>query len=202
MGLCNSPDIFQERMYELISDLEFVQAYIDSLLVEEHLEWLELILSRLSEAGLKINANKSHFAVSEIEYLGYWITRDGIQPLPKKVEAIQCIAPPTTQKQVQSSIGLISYYRDMWPKCSEILAPLTHLTSKDVKFQWMDIEQKALDKMKVVVCCKILLSHPDFNKPFHIYTGASHYQLCAVISQENHPITFYSRKLQLAQVRL
>jgi len=122
MGLSNSPDIFQERMYKLFSDLEFVQAYIDNLLVtscsifEEHLKQLELILSRLSEAGLKINANKSDFAVSEIEYLGYWITRDGIQPLPKKVEAIQHIAPPTSQKQVRSFIGLINYYRDMWPK--------------------------------------------------------------------------------------
>jgi hypothetical protein len=50
--------------------------------------------------GLKVNANKSHFAVSEIEYLGYWITRNGIQPVHKKVKAIQCIAPPTTKKQV------------------------------------------------------------------------------------------------------
>jgi hypothetical protein len=50
--------------------------------------------------GLKVNANKSHFAVSEIEYLGYWITRNGVQPVPKKVEAIQCIASPTTRKQV------------------------------------------------------------------------------------------------------
>jgi hypothetical protein len=67
---------------------------------EEHLQKLELVFSRLSETGLKVNANKSHFPVSEIEYLGYWITRNSIQPVPKKVEAIQCIAPPTTRKQV------------------------------------------------------------------------------------------------------
>ncbi len=77
MGLCNSPDIFQERMYEIFSDLEYVRVYIDDLLVmscstfEEHLQKLELVFSRSSEAGLKINGNKSHFAVSEIEYLGY-----------------------------------------------------------------------------------------------------------------------------------
>jgi hypothetical protein len=50
--------------------------------------------------GLKVNANKSHFAVSEIEYLGYWITRNGIQPVPKKLKAIQGIAPLTTKQQV------------------------------------------------------------------------------------------------------
>jgi hypothetical protein len=67
---------------------------------KEHLQQLELVFPQLSETGLKINANKSHFAVSENEYLGYWITRNGIQPVPKKVEAIQCIAPLTAQKQV------------------------------------------------------------------------------------------------------
>jgi hypothetical protein len=106
MGLCTSPDIFQERMYKIFSDLEYICVYIDDLLVtscstfKEHLQRLELVFSQLSEAGLKVNANKSHFAVYEIEYLGYWITRNGIQPVHKKVEAIQHIAPPTTNKQV------------------------------------------------------------------------------------------------------
>jgi putative transposase len=118
MGLCNSPDILQEHMYEVFSDLEYVRVYINNLLVtscstfQEHLQRLELVFSRLSETGLKINANKSHFAVSEIEYLGYWITRNGIQPVHKKVKAIQRIAPLTTKKQVGSFIGLINYYRD------------------------------------------------------------------------------------------
>jgi hypothetical protein len=80
--------------------------------------------------------------------------------------AIQCIAPPTTQKQVRSFIGLINYYQDMWPRRSETLAPLTHLTSKDVPFQWTDVEQQAFEKMKAIVCCKVLLLYPDFNKPF------------------------------------
>jgi putative transposase len=118
---------------------------------------ITVVFSRLSEAGLKINANKSHFAVTEIEYLGYWTTRNGIQLVPKKIKAIQHIAPPTTQKQVQSFIGLINYYQDMWPRRSETLAPLTCLTSKDVPFQWTDVKQQAFDKMKAIVCCEVLL---------------------------------------------
>ena len=80
MGLCNSPDIFQVCMFELFSDLEYVLAYVNELLMtscstfEEHLEGLEKVLSQLSEVGLKVNANKLHFAKFEIEYLGYWIT--------------------------------------------------------------------------------------------------------------------------------
>jgi hypothetical protein len=56
--------------------------------------------------------------------------------------------------------------------------------------------------MRAIVCHEVFLSYPDFNKPFHIHTDASHYQLGAVISQNNCPIAFYSRKkLQPAQVR-
>ena len=89
----------------------------------------------------------------------------------------------------------------MWPRRSEILASLTCLTSKDVPFQWTGIKQQVFDKIKAIVCCKVLLLYPDFNKPFHIHTDSSHYQLGTVISQDNCPIAFYSHKLQPAQVR-
>ena len=46
-----------------------------------------------------------------------------------------------------------------------------------------------------------MLAYPDFSKPFVIHTDASHYQLGAVISQDDKPIAFYSRKLNDAQTR-
>jgi hypothetical protein len=51
---------------------------------ENHLDHLENVLTRLSEAGLKVNVTKSFFCGGELEYLGYWITHDGIRPLNKK----------------------------------------------------------------------------------------------------------------------
>jgi hypothetical protein len=107
MGLCNSPDIFQEKMSELMCGLEFVRAYIDDLLAitngsfRDHLEKLELIFKQLQQAGLKINADKSFFAKYELEYLGYWITPEGIQPVTKKIEAIQNIAPPQILRELK-----------------------------------------------------------------------------------------------------
>ncbi len=44
-----------------------------------------------------------------------------------------------------------------------------------------------------------LLVYPDFSKAFNIHTDASNIQLGAVISQEERPIAFYSRKLNPAQ---
>ena len=115
MGLCNSPDIFQEKMSELFDGLEFVRTYIDDLLCltkgtfEDHLEKLKRILARLQQAGLKVNANKLFFARSELEYLGYWITCNGIKPLPAKVQAIMRIDKPKNRKELRSFIGIINY---------------------------------------------------------------------------------------------
>ena len=144
---------------------------------------------------------KLHFAEFKIEYLGYWITQQGILPLPKKVEALQNIAPPKNKKQLQRFLKMVNYYRDMWIQQSEVLAPLMCLTSSNIKFEWTNVEQMAFEKNKQIVGCETLLSYPDFNKPFEIHTDASHTQLGAVISQNNKPIAFYSRKLQPAQTQ-
>jgi hypothetical protein len=55
--------------------------------------------------------------------------------------------------------------------------------------------------MKQIISKETLLSYPDFNKPFIIHTDASHTQLGAVISQNDKPIAFYSRKLKPEQTR-
>ena len=205
MGLCNSPDIFQEKMSELMAGLEFVRVYIDDLLVitkhdwQDHLQKLSQVLDRLSEVGLKVNIKKSSFGQPSIEYLGYMITRNGIKPLAKKVEAMLRLKPPTTKKQLRRFIGMVNFYRDMWHQRSDTLAPLCALTSSKARWKWTEEHQQSFDKMKRIIARKAMLTFPDFNKPFHVHADASDNQLGAVISQEGAPIAFYSRKLIPAQ---
>jgi hypothetical protein len=90
---------------------------------------LECVLKKLSDKGLCVNADTSTFCATEIEYLGYWISRSGIQPIPKTVEAIKNMVRPTTRKELRRFIGMVNYYRDMWLRRSELLAPLTSMTS-------------------------------------------------------------------------
>ena len=158
MGLCNSPDIFQEKVNNIFSDLEYVRAYIDDILCltkgdfKDRLDKLEIIFQRLQHSGLKVNAKKSFFGRSELKYLGYWITKKGIQPVAKKIDAIKAINTPKTRKQLRQFIGIVNYYRDMWVRRSDILSPLTALTSKKVKWHWTDVHQKAFDTAKKLVC--------------------------------------------------
>ena len=207
MGITSSVDIFQEKMNELFIGMEFVRVYLDDLLIlttstwEDHLKKLERVLRKVQEVGLQVNAHKSYFGRSEIEYLGFWVTREGIRPITSKVDAMLNIAPPKTRKQLRRFIGLINYYKDMWHKRSETLAPLTALTSKTVKWRWTEVEQKAFDAMKKILGKEVLLSYPNFNKRFVIYTDASKTQLGAVITQDDKPVAFYSRKLSDPQTR-
>ena len=69
---------------------EYVTVYFDDLLVltmdsfEDHLEMLELVLTKLQQAGLRVNKEKSNFYKDTVEYLGYLLTHEGIQPLLKR----------------------------------------------------------------------------------------------------------------------
>jgi len=208
MGLCNSLDIFQEKMSELMDGLAFVQTYIDDLLCltkgtfSDHLKKVELVLQRLQKAGLKVNVTKSFFMRSQLEYLGYWITHTGIKPVYyDKVNTVLKIAEYKTRRELRSFIGVVNYYRDMWVRRSHVLAPLAALTSKTTRWKWEPQHQKALAMAKRVIAKETLLAYPNFNKPFQIHTDASHYQLGAAVSQEGKPIAFYSRKLNPAQTR-
>ena len=116
-----------------------------------------------------MQCRKSTFCTDVIEYLGYWITHEGIHPMPNKVKAIKEMLPPTTRKQLRRFIGLVNYYRDMWEKRSELLAPLTDLTSKNVPFKWQEQHQKAFDKVKHAICQEVMLARgarPARRRPY------------------------------------
>ena len=123
-----------------MADLEHVRAYLDDLLVltneswEDHLGKLNEVLARLGDAGLKVNAKKSFFGREQLEHLGHMIARDGIKPVPKKVDAIPQLKEPNTKKQPHSFAGMVNYYRDMWKGRSEILTPLSKLAGKTAKW--------------------------------------------------------------------
>jgi hypothetical protein len=98
--------------------------------LDKHLQKMKTVLTRLRATGLKANVAKSMFCAHEIEYLGYILTREGIKPQPKKVQAILVLNPPNNVKELRHFLGMVQYYQDMWARCSEMLAPLTDLVGE------------------------------------------------------------------------
>ena len=149
MGLTNNPDVFQSVMYPLFQDMPEVECFIDDIWLftantfEHHLSILSQVLLRLEGSDFTVSPLKCAYTVQSTYYLGFLLTTEGIKPLPNKIEAISRIFRPSTTTHIQSFVGLINYYKDMWPKRAHILAPLTELCSSKRKFKWTDVHENS-----------------------------------------------------------
>ena len=174
MGVSNSPYIFRMKWTKCSTIRIYLSLHRQPIKITtkgdwfDHLEKLEPKLKKLKHNGLKCNIKNQFFGKTDMEYLGFWVTRNGILPINKKVEAIKIMTPPTNTKQARSFIGLLNYYRDMWPRRSHLLQPLTALTPSKVRFKWTEMEKKVFDDIKQYVAHDNLWSYPDFNN-FLIY---------------------------------
>ena len=197
-------DVFQSVMHPLFQDMQEVECFIDDIGLfssdnfEHYLSLLSQVLLRLEESEFTVNPLKYAWDVQSTDYLGFFLTTDGIKPLPK-IEEISRIDRPTSTMHVLSFVGLINYYKDMWPKCAHIFAPLTKLCSSKRKFKWTDAHENLFNQDKRLISEDVLLRFPNHSIPFEIYTDASNVQIGATIKQRNLPVTYFSKKLTHTQ---
>ena len=207
MGINNSPDFFQSVMHPLFSDLPHVECFIDDIGIisnstfHDHLHDLQEVLLRLERNGLTVNSLKCDWATKSTEYWGFLLTPEGIKPMTYKITAITNISRLTSTKYVRAFVGLVNYYKDMWPRSAHFLVPLTNLCSTKRKFSWNDTHEHSFQQIKRLVAEDVMLRFPDHSLPFIIYTHASNYQLGASIKQKGFPVAYFSRKLTPTQRR-
>ena len=145
--------------------------------LDDHLNHLRLVLTRLQEVGLRVNAPKSTFCTVETKYLGYILTRTDMKPQPNKVQVILAITLPKQAKDLCRFLGMFQYYRDLWARCSEMLAPLTSLVgecghtkvtrakkTKKKAWYWDEVHQTAFDNVKSTITKDVALVNPDYSK--------------------------------------
>ena len=195
MGLCNAAQTFQKLMDYTLQDLEGLFIYLDDVLIyakdqEEHDQRLEALLERLQSAGLAIAPEKSVFAVDELDFVGYRLTRQGIKPLAKKVDAIMSFPRPDKAKQLARYLGMLNYYRATLPIIggrtpAEVLQPLyTAATTKNPKnFKWTRELGEAFQESKQLLVKAASLNLPDPNAPVALTTDASKYAIGGVLEQ-------------------
>ena len=91
-------------------------AYLDNIIIyrstpEEHLEHIRTVFEKLRDAKLSMKLSKCHFVAKEIQYLGHILGKEGIKPVPAKIETIKVMHPPVNLKQVRAFLRLVGYYR-------------------------------------------------------------------------------------------
>jgi hypothetical protein len=211
-GLHNAPAVFQELMNTVLQGCEdFAIAYLDDILIfsknsEEHKKHIKIVFDRLRKHDLKLKLKKCAFFASETEYLGFIVSKDGVKPNPKKVEAIKSMPPPKSVREVRGFIGTCSYYRRFIPNFSQIAEPLINLTKKFARFKWTSECQTAFDYLKDSLAVVPLLAYPDTNKPYVLYCDSSCHSIGASLTQltdsgDEKPIYFLSHKLSPCQSR-
>ena len=119
-------------MNKMFRGFELVRPCINDMLIitkvgcSNHMERLELTIKKLEDNKLKCNIEtKSSFGQTDIEYIGFWMTSTGIQPINKNVEVIVKMTPPYNNKKVRAFVGLVNYYMYMCSRWSHLLHPLT-----------------------------------------------------------------------------
>ena len=211
-GLCNAPSTFQRCMEMVFRGLQWniLLVYLDDIIVmssnfDEHIERLEEVFKRLSKAGLKMKPSKCKLIRKEVLFLGHVATQEGIKPNPQIVEAVSSWKQPVNVKEIQSLVGLCSYYRQYISNFSHIASPLTQLTKKNVKFNWDQSCQAAFEILKEKLCSAPILAFPKPGLKYILDTDASDVGIGAVLSQvqegKERVIAYASKKLNAQQQR-
>lgn len=192
-------DIHKTAFRTHLGHYEFVAVFFDNILVysatmEAHQRHLQIVLQLLKDHEYYVKLSKCSFGQASIEYLGHVVSRDGVHVDPQKISAIVDWAPPKTLKQLRGFLGLIGYYRRFVQGYANLAFPLTELLKKN-KFAWSDVAQSVFDHLKHIMVQTPILALPNFSKLFCVETDASDYEVGAVLSQEGHPLPFFSKKL-------
>uniref|UniRef100_A0A2N9HEF3 Reverse transcriptase domain-containing protein n=1 Tax=Fagus sylvatica TaxID=28930 RepID=A0A2N9HEF3_FAGSY len=201
-GLTNALSTFMRLMNHVLRAFigRFVVVYFDDILIysnnlEEYVMHVKSVLEILRKEKLFANLKKCTFCTDKLVFLGFVVSKRGIEVDEEKVKAIQEWPTPITISQVWSFHGLASFYRWFVRDFSSLASPLTEVIKKNVPFKWGKEQEKAFNLIKEKLTNAPLLVLPNFAKTFEIECDASGIGIGAVLMQEGRPVAYFSEKL-------
>ena len=202
-GLKISPSAFQETIDMIISGIDNVVAYQDDVVIyskdrESHMHTLTAVLNRFHEFNVRINKTKSVFAVEQIKYLGFVLSKEGIQPDADKFMPIMKSPDPVSVTELLSVLGSLQYYSRFHASFAETAAPLFDLCKSGQDFHWTAEHSRSLKSLKELVFSGKL---QPFRKGVDtkVICDASEYAIGGMLEQEGQPIICVSRKLNKSE---
>ena len=208
-GIASAPAIFQRTLEQLFSGVQAGKNYIDDLYItgkndEEHIDNLRKVLELCKQHGLTIRKSKCEFMREAVYFLGYKLSKEGLQPVAEKVRAVKDFPDPQDKNQVRSYLGLINYYGKFTNNLSVILKPLYELLKKNKTFTWGTKEKEAFALSKAALLSDKVLAHFNPNYKTVITCDGSPYGVGAILSQIDEegvekPVCYASKTLTKAE---
>ncbi|RWR99928.1 hypothetical protein B4U79_11920, partial [Dinothrombium tinctorium] len=188
---------------------ETLKRYMDDLIAGasdfELFRKLAKTFEALRKAQLTLKLAKCKFAWTEVTFLGFRLSQNGLQPGREKLRAITDLPRPKTAREVRGFLGLCGYFRRFIAGFARISAPLTALTKKDTVFSWTPACENAFEELKSRLTSAPVLATFDAARETEVHTDASQDGIGAVLMQRNeqtecwHPVTYISRRTTAAE---
>jgi transposase InsO family protein len=189
MGISSAQEIFTEIIRTMLEDLPGQVNMTDDILVfgataEEHHENLLKVLNRLEEKGLTLNKEKCEFYKDELTFFGMRFSKDGVDPTIDRCQALWDAKNPDNAKDLHSFLCTVIYNSRFIQDLCTIAEPLWQLTKEGVKWEWLDIHDKAMLDLKNAISTKCM-AYFNINWCTEIICDASPVGLGAVLCQYN-----------------
>ncbi|XP_043478302.1 uncharacterized protein LOC122508807, partial [Leptopilina heterotoma] len=206
-GLKTAPAKFQRFVNTVLDELirsGEVVVYLDDILVasenlEEHFKILKKVFKILVDNKLELRLDKCTFLQTEIEYLGYKVTAEGLKPTDHGISAVVNFPIPRNIRDVQCFLGLCAYFRKFVEGFSIIAAPFYELLKKGIEFKFNDRALNCFEKLKTELTETPVLSIYDPRDETELHCDASKLGYGAVLLQRKkdghfHPIFYFSKR--------
>ena len=205
-GLVCAQDIFQRKVDETFSGLAGVAGIADEIIVYgrdriNHDKNLDSVMQRARQTGLKFNQGKCQIGCKSIPFFGHVISVDGLQPDPKKIEAIVSMDPSSNVDDLRSFLGMVQFLSRFIPGLATLAANLWALTKTTSEFVWSPEHQIAVDKIKKAIITPTSLQYFDNTALVEVQVDASQRGVGAVLFQDNGPVEFASKLLTETEMR-
>jgi len=206
-GLKVGPARFQRFVNEALADLirtNDIVVYMDDVLVatttlDLYFKVLTQLFKCLVDNLLELRIDKCRFLCTEIEFLGYHVSENGIRPTKSGVETIENYPIPQSMRSLQRFVGMASYYRKYIEGFSIIAKPLYDLLRKNVEFYFGEQQLKAFQALKQKLQQAPVLSIYSPYDETELHTDASAHGYGAVLMQKKknskfHPVSYFSKR--------
>ena len=210
-GINSGPEHYQLQIHKILQNTPGVICLMDDIVVygcteDDHDSQLDIVLKKLSSAGITLSKEKCSFKQSEISFLGQIIGANGVRGDPQKVQAIIDLPQPQDMSEMRHVLGMVNQLGKLIPDLATVTDPLRALLKDKAAWLWGPAQDTAFSKLKTLLTCNKTLKLYDPSLCTKVMADSSSYGLGAVLSQKSedgtwHPVAYESRSLSLTEKR-